>query len=83
MAAERITHMSRLKADTPVENVTFLYEQIGALGGKRGPVLVQLPLFLKKELPRLTEHSRCCRPIIARRSSSAMTRGSTTTSKPR
>jgi uncharacterized protein YecE (DUF72 family) len=54
-APRRITHMSRLKADTAADSVNFLYTTLGALEAKRGPVLFQLPPFLKKDLPRLTE----------------------------
>ena len=54
-ASRRITHMSRLKADTAASSVDFLYTTLAALGAKRGPVLFQLPPFLKKELPRLIE----------------------------
>jgi len=54
-ASRRITHMSRIKADTAADSVAFLYRNLAALGGKRGPVLFQLPPFLKKDLPRLTE----------------------------
>jgi uncharacterized protein YecE (DUF72 family) len=54
-ASRRITHMSRLKADTAADSVQFLYEKLKTLGAKRGPVLYQLPPFLKKDLPRLTE----------------------------
>ena len=54
-ASRRITHMSRLKADTAADSVQYLYEQLKTLGAKRGPVLYQLPPFLKKDLPRLTE----------------------------
>jgi uncharacterized protein YecE (DUF72 family) len=35
--------------------VHYLYRTLDALGGKRGPVLFQLPPFLKKDLPRLRE----------------------------
>jgi uncharacterized protein YecE (DUF72 family) len=35
--------------------VQFLYRNLAALGAKRGPVLYQLPPFLKKDLPRLAE----------------------------
>jgi uncharacterized protein YecE (DUF72 family) len=35
--------------------VRFLYQQLAALGDKRGPVLFQLPPFLKKDIPRLAE----------------------------
>ena len=54
-ASRRITHMSRLKADTSAASVDFLYTTLAALGAKRGPVLFQLPPFLKKDLPRLSE----------------------------
>jgi len=54
-ASRRITHMSRLKADSAADSVAFLYRNLAALGGKRGPVLYQLPPFLKKDLPRLDE----------------------------
>lgn len=52
-ASRRITHMSRLKADSAADSVNFLYRNLAALGAKRGPVLYQLPPFLKKDLPRL------------------------------
>ena len=52
-ASRRITHMSRLKADTAAESVGYLYKALDALGEKRGPVLFQLPPNLKKDLPRL------------------------------
>jgi len=54
-ASRRITHMSRLKADSAADSVGFLYRNLAALGAKRGPVLYQLPPFLKKDLPRLNE----------------------------
>jgi uncharacterized protein YecE (DUF72 family) len=54
-APRRITHMARLKADTAADSVAFLYRNLAALGPKRGPVLFQLPPFLKKDVPRLTE----------------------------
>ena len=54
-ASRRITHMSRLKADTAADSVNFLYTTLAALHAKRGPVLFQLPPFLKKDLPRLSE----------------------------
>lgn len=54
-ASRKITHFARLKADESAENVRFLYQQLAALGDKRGPVLFQTPPFLKKDLPRLTE----------------------------
>jgi len=54
-ASRRITHMSRLKADTAADSVNFLYTTLAALGPKRGPVLFQLPPFMKKDLPRLSD----------------------------
>jgi uncharacterized protein YecE (DUF72 family) len=57
-ASRRITHMSRLKADSAADSVAFLYKNLAALGAKRGPVLFQLPPFFKKDLPRLEEFLR-------------------------
>jgi uncharacterized protein YecE (DUF72 family) len=54
-ASRRITHMARLKADEAADSVEFLYRNLAALGPKRGPVLFQLPPFLKRDLSRLNE----------------------------
>ncbi len=54
-ASRRITHMARLKADSAADSVAFLYKNLQVLQDKRGPVLFQLPPFLKKELPRLKD----------------------------
>jgi uncharacterized protein YecE (DUF72 family) len=54
-APRRITHEARIKADDAADSVAFLYKNLDALGAKRGPVLFQLPPFLKKDLPRLSE----------------------------
>jgi len=54
-ASQRITHVSRLKADSAADSVNYLYTNLAALGAKRGPVLFQLPPSLKKDLPRLSE----------------------------
>ena len=54
-ASRRITHMSRLKADSAADSVAYLYRNLEALGEKRGPVLFQLPPFLKKDLARLND----------------------------
>jgi uncharacterized protein YecE (DUF72 family) len=54
-ASRRITHMARLKVDTAADSVRYLYRNLDVLGPKRGPVLYQLPPFLKKDLPRLAE----------------------------
>jgi uncharacterized protein YecE (DUF72 family) len=52
-ASRRITHDARLKAEDAADSVAYLYGNLDALGDKRGPVLFQLPPFLKKDLPRL------------------------------
>jgi uncharacterized protein YecE (DUF72 family) len=52
-ASRRITHMSRIKAESSAEPLGFLYKNLAALGAKRGPVLFQLPPNMKKDLPRL------------------------------
>jgi uncharacterized protein YecE (DUF72 family) len=52
-ASRRITHEARLKPDECADSVAYLYRNLATLGAKRGPVLFQLPPFLKKDLPRL------------------------------
>lgn len=52
-ASQRITHMSRLNAETAAEPLGYLYRNLAALGDKRGPVLFQLRPDMKKDLPRL------------------------------
>lgn len=52
-ASRRITHLSRLNAETAAEPLAYLYRTLGTLGEKRGPVLFQLPPFLKRDLARL------------------------------
>lgn len=50
-APRRITHDQRL-ADTE-DAVRYLFTAAASLGNKLGPVLFQLPPFLRKDLPRL------------------------------
>ena len=75
-AAQRITHMQRLKdAD---DSVSYLLDVAGALKERLGPLLFQLPPNLKKDVPRLREFlgpAAAARP--RRRSSSATSPGST------
>jgi len=52
-APRRITHEARLKPEDAGDSVDFLYRNLSVLGEKRGPVLFQLPPFLKKDLSRL------------------------------
>ena len=54
-ASRRITHDARLKADAAADSVAYLYNNLETLGDKRGPVLFQLPPFLKKDVPRLVD----------------------------
>jgi uncharacterized protein YecE (DUF72 family) len=54
-APRRITHDARLKADAAADSIAYLYRNLETLGAKRGPVLLQLPPFLKKDVPRLRE----------------------------
>ena len=54
-ASRRIIHFARLVADAAAAPVAFLYEKLAVLGAKRGPVLFQLPPFLKKDVPRLRD----------------------------
>ena len=61
-ASRRITHMSRIKADSSAESVAYLYKALESLGTKRGPVLFQLPPNLKKDLPRLEEFLKLLPP---------------------
>ena len=51
-ASQRITHHTRLKAESE-SMVEFLLKNTAVLGLKMGPVLFQLPPNLKKDLPRL------------------------------
>lgn len=52
-ASRRITHMSRIKAESSAEPLEYLYRNLACLGEKRGPTLFQLPPNMKKDLPRL------------------------------
>jgi uncharacterized protein YecE (DUF72 family) len=52
-APQRITHRKRL-VDAGEELATFL-KVSATLGEKRGPLLFQLPPYLRKDVPRLTD----------------------------
>lgn len=54
-APRRITHIARLNAESAGESLDFLFRTLAALGDKRGPVLFQLPPFLKRDAGRLRE----------------------------
>ena len=52
-APKSITHIQRLKDSD--DSVSYLLKVAGALGERLGPLLFQLPPYLKKDLPRLRE----------------------------
>src|SRR5258707_7289907 len=52
-ASQRITHMQRLK--DAGDSVAYLLKVAGALKERLGPLLFQLPPYLKKDAPRLRE----------------------------
>jgi uncharacterized protein YecE (DUF72 family) len=52
-ASRRITHQGRLK--DVGDSVAYLYGVAGALGERLGPVLFQLPPYLKKDVERLRD----------------------------
>src|SRR5258708_29456922 len=74
-APRRITHELRLK-DCETHVAEFL-RRAQVLGGKLGPLLFQLPPYLKKDLPRLRDSSRCCPRAGLPPSSSATSPGRT------
>src|SRR5512142_2228626 len=53
-SSRRITHVARIDPDKAADPLAYLYRTLQALGAKRGPVLFQLPPFLRHDLPRLT-----------------------------
>ncbi|HEY7514378.1 MAG TPA: DUF72 domain-containing protein [Vicinamibacteria bacterium] len=53
-AAQRITHQKRLSA-TAAEDLAHFFETASVLGPLLGPVLFQLPPFLKKDAARLRD----------------------------
>jgi uncharacterized protein YecE (DUF72 family) len=56
-APRRITHIARLReVEAPV---AALFDAAGRLGGKLGPVLFQLPPFLRKDVPLLQAFAAC------------------------
>jgi uncharacterized protein YecE (DUF72 family) len=54
-ASRRITHFARLKPESAADSVDYLYRNLASLGGKRGPVLFQLPPQMKKDLARFAD----------------------------
>lgn len=54
-APKLITHQAKLRVDAAADAVTYLYKTLATLGEKRGPVLFQLPPYLKKSVSVLSE----------------------------
>jgi uncharacterized protein YecE (DUF72 family) len=52
-APQRITHIAKLK--DAAEPVAAFVSTVRELGGRLGPLLFQLPPFLRKDVPRLTD----------------------------
>ena len=52
-ASRFITHMKRLL--DPVEPLALMFSRTDLLGDKLGPILFQLPHYLKKDVPRLRD----------------------------
>ena len=51
-APQRITHMAKL-AGAAVETTEIFVQTVSKLGSRLGPLLFQLPPFLKKDVPKL------------------------------
>jgi len=60
-AHRRITHTKRLR-DVD-QDVRWLYERVGTLGDRLGPVLFQLPPSLRKDLPLLQQFLASLPPL--------------------
>jgi uncharacterized protein YecE (DUF72 family) len=56
-APQKITHFSKLRECD--DTLTYFYKVVSALGERLGPVLFQLPPFLKKDLSLLSDFVRC------------------------
>jgi len=54
-ASQRITHKAKLKAPEAHESMAYLWKVTEALGAKLGPVLIQTPPYLKKDVGLLRE----------------------------
>lgn len=59
-AAQRITHQQQLKGAS--DSVSYLLEVASTLEERLGPLLFQLPPYLKKDVPRLREFLWLLRP---------------------
>jgi len=56
-APQKITHFAKLQGCD--DTLTYFYKVVSALGSRLGPVLFQLPPFLKKDASLLSDFVRC------------------------
>jgi uncharacterized protein YecE (DUF72 family) len=56
-APQKITHFSKLRECD--DTLTYFYKVVSALKERLGPILFQLPPFLKKDVPLLSDFVRC------------------------
>jgi uncharacterized protein YecE (DUF72 family) len=56
-APQKITHFAKLSGCD--DTLTYFYKVVSALGERLGPVLFQLPPFLKKDVTLLSDFLRC------------------------
>jgi uncharacterized protein YecE (DUF72 family) len=56
-APQKITHFAKLRECD--DTLTYFYKVVSALGERLGPVLFQLPPFLKKDVSLLGDFVRC------------------------
>lgn len=54
-ASRRISHQAKLRPPEAVDSMAYLYKVAAALGDQLGPVLIQTPPYLKKDLGLLRE----------------------------
>lgn len=54
-APGQITHKAQLRPDTAAETLALFCTNLAALGSKCGPLLFQLPPYLKKDVARLRD----------------------------
>ena len=56
-APQKITHFAKLSGCD--DTLTYFYKVVSALGERLGPVLFQLPPFMKKDVTLLSDFLRC------------------------
>jgi uncharacterized protein YecE (DUF72 family) len=56
-APQKITHFAKLRDCD--DTLTYFYKTVSALGHRLGPILFQLPPFMKKDVTLLSDFVRC------------------------